>query len=58
MIKYNGKDITPKYNGVNVNRVMYNGKQIYPDNTKGINPSAASNGVYVYANDDSAVDSH
>ena len=30
MIKYNGKDVTPIYNGINPNRVMYNGKQIYP----------------------------
>lgn len=30
-IKFNGKDITPRFNGKNINRVMYNGKQIYPN---------------------------
>ena len=30
MIKYNGKDVTPIYNGINPNRVMYNGKQVWP----------------------------
>lgn len=29
-IKLNGKDVIPKINGVNLSRVMYNGKQIYP----------------------------
>ena len=50
MIKYNGKDVTPIYNGINPNRVMYNGKQIYPSN-KGIDPATAPNGVYIYSND-------
>ena len=49
-IKFNGKDIVPRFNGQNVSRVMYNGKQIYPSN-KGINPAIAPNGVYVYSND-------
>ena len=31
MIKFNGKDIVPRFNGKDVSRVMYNGKQIYPD---------------------------
>lgn len=51
MIKFNGKDVIPRFNGQNVSRVMFNGKQIYPNNTKGLNPSTAPNGVYVYAND-------
>lgn len=50
MIKFNGKDIVPRFNGKDVSRVMYNGKQIYPSN-KGIDPATAPNGVYVYAND-------
>lgn len=50
MIKFNGKDVIPRFNGKDVNRVMYNGKQIYPDN-KGIDPATAPNGVYVYSND-------
>lgn len=29
-VKFNGKDIIPRFNGQNVSRVMYNGKQIYP----------------------------
>ena len=49
MIKFNGKDIVPRFNGKDVSRVMYNGKQIYPSN-KGIDPATAPNGVYVYAN--------
>lgn len=36
MIKYNGKDVTPIYNGINPNRVMYNGKQIYPSNNNNV----------------------
>ena len=28
-IKFNGKDITPRFNGKNISRVMYNGKQIW-----------------------------
>ena len=32
MIKFNGKDIVPRFNGQNVSRVMFNGKQIYPNN--------------------------
>lgn len=31
MIKCNGKDIIPRLNGKELSRVMYNGKQIYPD---------------------------
>ena len=31
MIKYNGKDIIPRLNGKELSRVMYNGKQIYPN---------------------------
>lgn len=31
-IKFNGKDITPRFNGKDISRVMYNGKQIYPSN--------------------------
>lgn len=31
MIKFNGKDIVPRFNGKDVSRVMYNGKQIYPN---------------------------
>lgn len=31
-IKFNDKDITPRFNGKNISRVMYNGKQIYPVN--------------------------
>ena len=50
MIKFNGKDIIPRFNGKDVSRVMYNGKQIYPSN-KGIDPATAPNGVYVYSND-------
>lgn len=50
MIKYNGKDIIPRFNGQNVSRVMFNGKQIYPSN-KGIDPATAPNGVYIYSND-------
>lgn len=49
-IKFNGKDIVPRFNGQNVSRVMFNGKQIYPSN-KGIDPTTAPNGVYIYAND-------
>lgn len=30
MIKFNGKDIVPRFNGKDVSRVMFNGKQIYP----------------------------
>ena len=30
MIYFNGKEITPKLNGVNLSRVMYNGKQVWP----------------------------
>ena len=30
-IKFNNKDITPRFNGKNLSRVMYNGKQIYPN---------------------------
>lgn len=30
MIKFNGKDIIPRFNGKDVSRVMFNGKQIYP----------------------------
>lgn len=50
MIKFNGKDIIPRFNGKDVSRVMFNGKQIYPSN-KGIDPATAPNGVYVYSND-------
>lgn len=50
MIKFNGKDIVPRFNGKDVSRVMYNGKQIYPSN-KGIDPATAPNGVYIYSND-------
>lgn len=50
MIKYNGKDIIPRFNGKDISRVMFNGKQIYPSN-KGIDPATAPNGVYVYSND-------
>ena len=50
MIKFNGKDVIPRFNGKDVSRVMYNGKQIYPSN-KGIDPATASNGVYIYSND-------
>lgn len=50
MIKFNGKDVIPRFNGQNVSRVMYNGKQIYPSN-KGIDPATAPNGVYIYSND-------
>lgn len=32
MIKYNGKDIIPRIDGKEISRVMYNGKQIYPNN--------------------------
>lgn len=49
MIKFNGKDVIPRFNGKNVSRVMFNGKQIYPSN-KGIDPATAPNGVYVYSN--------
>lgn len=31
MIKCNGKDIIPRLNGKELSRVMYNGKQIYPN---------------------------
>lgn len=31
-IKFNGKDIVPRFNGKDVSRVMFNGKQIYPNN--------------------------
>ena len=50
MIKFNGKDIVPRFNGKDVSRVMYNGKQIYPSN-KGIDPATAPNGIYIYSND-------
>lgn len=50
MIKFNGKDIVPRFNGKDISRVMYNSKQIYPSN-KGIDPVTAPNGVYIYAND-------
>lgn len=50
MIKFNGKDVIPRFNGQNVSRVMFNGKQIYPSN-KGIDPATAPNGVYIYSND-------
>lgn len=30
MIKFNNKDVIPKINGVNLSRVMYNGKQVWP----------------------------
>lgn len=29
MIYFNGKEITPKLNGVNLSRVMYNGERIW-----------------------------
>lgn len=51
MIYYNGKESTPKLNGVDLSRVMYNGKKIWPkDDLSGISPESAPNGVYVYAN--------
>lgn len=31
MIYYNGKESTPKLNGVDLNKVMYNGKQVWPE---------------------------
>lgn len=31
MIKFNGKDVIPRFNGKDVSRVMFNGKQIYPN---------------------------
>ena len=31
MIYYNGKEPTPKLNGVDLSKVMYNGKQIWPE---------------------------
>ena len=36
MIKFNGKDIVPRFNGKDVSRVMYNGKQIYPSNNNNV----------------------
>lgn len=51
MIKFNGKDVTPKINGVNLSRVMYNGKKIWPLDPAYYIPEEAPNGVYVYAND-------
>ena len=36
MIKFNNKDITPRFNGKNINRVMFNDKQIYPSNTNNV----------------------
>ena len=32
MIKYNGKDIIPRIDGKEISRVIYNGKEIYPNN--------------------------
>lgn len=31
MIKFNGKDVIPRFNGKDISRVMFNGKQIYPN---------------------------
>lgn len=31
MIYQNGKEITPKLNGVDLSRVMHNGKHIWPE---------------------------
>lgn len=36
MIKYNGKDIIPRIDGKEISRVMYNGKQIYPNNNNNV----------------------
>ena len=36
MIYYNGKESTPKLNGVDLSRVMHNGKQIWPEIVTGI----------------------
>ena len=47
MIKYNNKDITPKFNNEDVSRIMFNDKQIYPSSS-GIDPADANNGVYIY----------
>lgn len=33
MIKYNNKNITPKFNNEDVSRIMFNNKQIYPSSS-------------------------
>lgn len=41
MIRYNGKDITPRFGGANLSRVMYNNLQIWP----------ADNNIYLIYSD-------
>lgn len=36
MVYQNGKEITPKLNGVDLSKVMYNGKQVWPKIATGI----------------------
>ena len=42
MIKYNGNEITPKFNGNNLSKVMFNGKQIYPTESDFVEPKDAN----------------
>jgi len=49
-IKFNGKDIIPRFNGKNISRVMYNGKQIYPSNTNNVIEIQKANAVRAFSN--------
>ena len=42
MIIYNGNEITPKLNGNNLSKVMFNGKQIYPTESDIVEPKDAN----------------
>ena len=42
MIKYNGNEITPKLNGNNLSKVMFNGKKIYPTESDFVEPKDAN----------------
>lgn len=50
-IYQNGKEVTPKLNGKNLSRVMYNGKKIWPATALGIKPEDAEKGTYIMSND-------
>lgn len=52
MIKFNNKDIDPKFNNENVSKVMFNGKQIYPSVTfEPYTLQNVPNGVYIIDTD-------
>lgn len=50
-IYQNGKEVTPKFNGKNLSRVMYNGNKIWPIAPSGINPDNAEKGTYIMSDD-------